>query len=194
MTAQRAKFLGAKYLGATILTAGTGALLLAGAPASAQVDQAIVLNIMRECAKIDDPTARLACYDNNIRNAGAPARAALPGQMAVPQGGRGAPIASNSPQGFGYESVRVPQPGSAARTQGSQLDEISTQVTSIASRGQGIYAFALEGGAQWEFAESVETAYRLPRSGSTVKIERGALGGFLMYFDDQKAIRVRRVR
>ena len=46
----------------------------------------IVLNIMRECARIDDPTARLACYDNNIRAAGGNPNS-VPGQMGAPSGG-----------------------------------------------------------------------------------------------------------
>ena len=54
---------------------------------------------MRECAKIDDPTARLACYDNNIRAGGANPRA-IPGQMPRPNGG-GAVASPNAPSGFG---------------------------------------------------------------------------------------------
>ena len=63
---------------ATILAAGAASLLLAGAPAGAQVDQATAVNILRECARIDDATARLACYDNNIRNVGGTPRVAVP--------------------------------------------------------------------------------------------------------------------
>ena len=48
MTAQRA----------LILLAGTAFLSVAAAPASAQIADDVVLNIMRECARIDDPTAR----------------------------------------------------------------------------------------------------------------------------------------
>ena len=59
----------AKILGATI-AAGAASLLLAGTPAAAQVDQNTAVSILRECARIDDPSARLACYDTNIRNVG----------------------------------------------------------------------------------------------------------------------------
>src|SRR5690606_39592588 len=54
-----------------LLSAAVASLTLTALPASAQVPDGVVLNIMRECAKIGDPTARLACYDNNIRQAGA---------------------------------------------------------------------------------------------------------------------------
>ena len=119
---------------ATILAAGAATLVLPGIPAMAQVDDGIVVNIMRECAKIDDPTARLACYDNNIRAAGASPRAAVPGRMQAPQSSAGAPVASNTPQGFGAESVRAPQRVEAPSSSG-QVDEISATIASIAQRG-----------------------------------------------------------
>ena len=64
---------------ASLVLAGAAAAF-AAAPATAQVSDQIVVNIMRECAKIDDPTARLACYDNNIRAAGGNP-SSQPGQM-----------------------------------------------------------------------------------------------------------------
>ena len=175
---------------ATILAAGAASLLLAGGPALAQVDQNTAVNILRECAKIDDATARLACYDNNIRNIGGTPRAVVPGQMPVPQGGA-APVAANSARGFGAEDVRAPDRFQAPS---GQLQRINTQITSIRPREPGIYAFTLGDGAEWLFAESVESNYRLPRAGSTVEIERGALGSFLMRFEDQTPVPVRRVR
>ena len=178
---------------ATILAAGAATLVLPGIPAMAQVDDGIVVNIMRECAKIDDPTARLACYDNNIRAAGASPRAAVPGRMQAPQSSAGAPVASNTPQGFGAESVRAPQRVEAPSSSG-QVDEISATIASIAQRGPGIYAFTIEGGARWQFAEGVSLSYRVPRVGSTEEIDRGALGSYLMRFDSQEPVPVRRVR
>lgn len=175
---------------ATILAAGTAVLLLAGMPAAAQVDGGIVLNIMRECAKIDDATARLACYDNNIRASGADARATVPAARQAPQVPGGA-VAANSVQGFGAETVRTPQ-GRQAQT--AQLSEISAAITEITQRSPGIYAFTVEGGAQWQFSESASSSYRVPRVGSTVEIERASLGGFLMRFDRQQSIPVRRIR
>ena len=175
---------------ATILAAGAASLFLAGAPAGAQVDQNTAVNILRECARIDDATARLACYDNNIRNVGGPARAVVPGRMQTPQGGA-APVAANSPAGFGAETVRTPERSS---TPAGQLHEIDARITSIRPREPGIYAFTLEDGAEWLFAEGVAQTYRVPRAGSEVEIERGALGSFLMRFDDQTPVPVRRVR
>jgi hypothetical protein len=175
---------------ATILAAGTASLLLAGAPAAAQIDQNTAVNILRECAKIDDATARLACYDNNIRNVGADPRVAVPGRMQTPQGG-GAPVDANNPRGFGAEDVRQPTRSSAPA---GQLQEIDAKVTSVRPREPGFYQFTLEDGAEWLFAEGVTSTYRAPRAGSIVEIERGALGSFLMRYDGQNPVPVRRVR
>jgi hypothetical protein len=171
------------------LAAGAAALLLAGAPAGAQIDQNTAVNILRECARIDDASARLACYDNNIRNVGGTARSTVPGQVQV-QGGA-APVAANSARGFGAEDVRTPDRFSGAS---GQLQEIDARITAIRPREPGIYAFTLEDGAEWLFAEGVQAGYRVPRAGSVVEIERGALGSFLMRFDDQSAVPVRRIR
>lgn len=184
---------------ATILAASAAALALTGAPAVAQVDQGIVLAIMRECSRIDDPTARLACYDNNIRQAGGVARSSVPGQMARPQGGA-APGNVASAQGFGGETIRTaPQPGltpmpGPAPAMSSRLSQITPKVNAVAQREPGVYLVTLEDGAQWQFAESVDFAYRPPVRGSTIEIERGALGNFLMRVDGQEPVSVRRIR
>lgn len=175
---------------ATIAAAAAAALLSTGAPAAAQVSETIVLNIMRECAKIGDPAARLACYDNNIRAAGGAPQASTFGQPPVSQS-NGAPVSPNTPQGFGAEAVRTPQRSQAPA---DQLQRISTRVTAIKQRSPGVYQVTLEDGAQWLFGESVGPSYRIPRTGSTIEIERGALGGFLLRFDSQAPVSVRRVQ
>lgn len=171
-----------------------GTLLGMAASAQAQVPDEVVLNIMRECAKIDDPTARLACYDNNIRAGGFDGRApVVPGQGAAPQGS-GAPITGaspNSPEGFGREDVRTPQ---RFETPQGEVDQITARVASVRQRQPGIYLVTLEGGAEWVFSESVGQSFRPPSRGDSVQIERASLGSFLMMVDGQQGVRVRRLR
>ena len=176
-----------------LLLAAAASLIPLASPATAQVPDNVVLNIMRECAKIDDPTARLACYDNNIRQAGGTPRTA--GAVPLPSDGR-APVAPNTAQSFGIEDVRARQPAQpqATRTQSGRVDEISTRVSSIREREPGTYQLTMDDGAQWRFAESVGLGYRLPRAGSNVEIERGSLGSYLLRFDDQQAVPVVSVR
>lgn len=173
----------------TILAA---ALALSPAPVAAQVSDEIVLNIMRECAKIDDATARLACYDNNIRTAGAnPRRNTIPGAMTSPTGNTGAPVSGGAAQGFGSEDVPNPN---RFETPAGELKEILTRVASVEQVRPGLYRFALQDGAVWEFTETVGSSYRPPRAGSELEIQRGSLGSFLMRFDRQAPVRVRRVQ
>ncbi len=163
-------------------------------PAAAQVDDGIVLNILRECARIDDATARLACYDNNIRSAGAQARTSVPGRMDRPSGG--APAPAGSAAGFGGEDVPVPaRAAERAPARGPSASEsLSAQVVRVDPREPGIYVLTLADGAQWEFVRGVDAAYRLPRSGDTVRIDRAALDSYLLQFNDQMGVRIRRVR
>lgn len=172
---------------ATLLLAAVASLIPAY-PAMAQVSDEVVINILRECAKIDDPTARLACYDNNIRQSGgAPSTATSP---RIPSGGS-APVPSSPSQSFGVDDVRTPR---VAPTRPVQADEIHPRVASISPREPGIYLITLEDGAQWLFAESVGRQFRLPGRGDTIEIERGALGSYLMRVDRQPAVQVRRIR
>lgn len=174
-----------------LMAAGVSLLTLTN-PATAQVDEGIVLEIMRQCARIDDATARLACYDNNIRSSSGEAmRRSVPGTMETPRGGSGAPLESGGATGFGRESIRTPD---RFETPAGEIDELAARVRSVSERERGVYLMTLEDGAQWLFSESVDFSYRPPRAGSTIEISRGALGGFLMRFDEQRSIRVRRIR
>ena len=188
-----------KAQSAKVLLAGVATLLLAPHTVQAQVADEVVLNILRECARIDDPSARLSCFDNNIRAAGSAPRAAAPVARPAPQAGS-APVASNTPrvaantpQGFGSESIReVRQRDSEERRQ--TANEVRALVTGVTERQPGVYLVTLEGGAQWLFNESVASSYRVPDRGSTVEIERGSLGSFLLRYGNQGPVAVRRVQ
>ncbi|OYW45215.1 MAG: hypothetical protein B7Z08_08675 [Sphingomonadales bacterium 32-68-7] len=177
---------------ARIAAAATAVTVLATlpVPAAAQANREAVLNILVECAKIDDPTARLACYDNNIRQAGGVARSTVPGAVRA-QGG-GAPVMpAQGPGGFGAETVRTEQ---RVRAPDAQVDSIRPKVTAVSMREPGIYLVTIEGGAQWLFTDGVDASFRPPRVGSIVEIDRAAMGSFLMRVDGQEGIRVRRQR
>ena len=176
----------------SILALGATALAFTAGPAVAQVDRNIVMNILIECAKIDDPTARLACYDNNMRQVGATPRNTIPGQVRGVQGG-GAPVETQGPQGFGAEDLRSEDPARFSVRPG-QIEEIHPRVASVTPREPGIYLLTFDDGAQWVFAESVAANFRVPRPGETVEIERGALGSYLMHAGQQPPVPIRRVR
>ena len=188
ITAQRATI---RFLGLL----GGAAFAAAAAPSVAQVDPSITLNIMRECAKIDDPTARLACYDNNIRAAGGNPNS-IPGQMARPNGG-GAVANPNAPGGFGADDLRSQSPERFNRygpggSGGAR--EISTTIAAVRERQPGVYLVTLSNGAQWLFAEATSRSYIPPRKGNTVRIEHGALGSYMMVVGKQAGVKVTRIK
>src|SRR5690606_40818376 len=92
---------------ATLLLAAAASLISVAHPAAAQVPDDVVLNIMRECAKIGDATARLACYDNNIRQAGGPPRANAP--SSAPRRGPG-PLPPAPAPTLGSQDALAPRP------------------------------------------------------------------------------------
>jgi hypothetical protein len=177
---------------ASIVAIGAAAALSA-VPALAQADRAAVVDILVECAKIDDPTARLACYDNNMSRVGATPRATVPGQTVRGVTGGAAPVETQGPQGFGYEDVRSEDPARFQPRPG-QLQEIHPRVAAVVPREPGIFLVTLDDGAQWLFAEGVTSQFRLPRRGDTIEIERGSLGSFLMRVGGQPPVPVRRIR
>ena len=191
-----------KAHGAAMILAG-GAILAMGSAAVAQqagrIPDATILNIMRECAKIDDPTARLACYDNNIRAGGFDGRApSVPGQGPAVSGNR-APNTSmggggSGASGFGAEDVKSPKRFESYSQRGQGPDSITARITSVVQRQPGIYLITLDGGAQWLFTDSVPFSFRVPRNGDSVDISHAALGSYLMRFDNQQSVRVRRVK
>ena len=185
MTAFRAQ------LSVLAITAAALPFTMLAAPVAAQVSDEIVLNILRNCAEIDDPTARLACYDNNIRAAGGQPRSSVPGEMAVPSGGAGAPLDTRGPSGFGREDIVTPE---RFNTPAGELEELRARVAAVAQQQRGVYLVTLDDGAQWLFSESVPFSYRPPRVGDRVTIDRASLGSFLMTVNDQASVRVRRVR
>jgi hypothetical protein len=200
----------------TAALALTAALLLA-TPAAAQeqaTDYEAIVRIMRECARIADVAARVACYDNTVgaerliadareAPASAPPRAApvpprrevaaapQPTSRAAPQTANGSASLAQPPatRGFGAETLPVPE---TVREQ--QASEVQLAVTRAESVEPGIYLLTLEDGSQWRFLDAVPMSYDPPRSGAKVDLARASLGSFLMSYADQRSVRIRRVR
>lgn len=172
---------------------GSAAALAIAAPSGAQTPDNVIINILRECAKIADPTARLTCYDNNMGASGTTARS-VPGQGPTVNGGPTPAIASNGASGFGADSIKSPDRFESAEARGQGPDEIRAVVTAAQQREPGVYLVTIDGGAQWLFSDAVSRSFRPPRKGDTVEIQRASLGSFLMVVNNQQGVRVRRVR
>lgn len=174
---------------------------LSAAPASAQGTNA-TLGILVECAKIDEPSARLACYDNNMRSVSGIARNTVPGSVAVTGAGAAVGSGGAAAAGFGGESVRrnretagMPtQTSVAARPVPTGPDTITATIATARLREPGKYLLTLEDQSQWLFSDTVRNDFTPPRKGEKVVIERGSLGSYLARVESQEPVRVRRVR
>lgn len=171
------------------LAIGAGLLLTAASPAGAQGLDA--------CRQIQDPQARLACYDGVAGQPAAPfpgpdsprvgaSRPAAPG-MAAP------PVAAPSPeQKFGAESVRQPTAARAAPPRPQQLEALTATVANVRQSGLGRVALTLDNGQVWQQTETVRLNLD---AGDRVTIERGLLGSYnLVPAGGSRLFKVERVR
>jgi len=177
------------------------ACLLAAPVAShaQQTDYEAIVRTMRDCARIEEVPARVACYDATIQAerliagaepaAPAPplARPAAPPSVTSAQAQAPAPPA---PGGFGAETLRRTSPASEADAAG----KVTLAITRAEPVEPGIYMLTLEDGSQWRFVDAVPASYDLPRAGATIELARGALGGFRMNYGGQRPVRIRRVQ
>lgn len=163
-------------------------LLLLTAPAAAfgQASDASVARF-NECAAVQDDTQRLACFDRVTREvrAATQPQGATPSSPAATQQAR----AREDRDNFGLNAQqREAQRPPSVRT----IDRLTARVAAARPFGAGYWAIMLEDGAIWEIREANPT-YRAPRRGETIRIRRGALGGYLLYAGGQSSVRVTRV-
>ena len=165
-------------------TAGGWAVLAlaAAGPLSAQepgtAADRVTLNILRECAKIADTPARVACYDRNIGVTVAQAAAPLP---AAPRDA--APAAQ-----FGANQLPAPQ-----RPAEQRIDRITATVTAASQQAPGIWLLTLADGTQWQLVDAAGASFDPPRKGSQIEIAAATLGSYILRYRGQTGLRIRRV-
>lgn len=167
--------------------AGVAVMGLSPSVAQAQLDGPTIANVLRECRKIADATARVACYDNIPL--GASAAVATSGSAAHPA--PPAPAAPPAAASSRFGSNQLPRPASAETR---EADEIEAEVASVTTRAPGVYLLTLTDGTQWRFIDPAPSSYAPPRQGSMVTIQRAALGSYLLRHAGQPSTRIRRVR
>lgn len=168
---------------ALLIAAGSLAAIVPG-PAAGQGNDRDVLDGMRACATIDDAGRRTACYDRYLRPPAA-GSAAAPEAIPAPAPAMPRPAIA---------SVGSPRGRVAAEVRGLPEERYRGAVSAAVERAPGIYLLTMQDGAQWQFASTVRGSYDPPSSGSTVEIQPGALGSFLLSYNDQSAVRVIRIR
>jgi hypothetical protein len=144
-------------------------------------ETSVPMSSLKKCAAIDSIAERVSCYDQLAERPAAlqrqapPAAAAPAAAAVVPQVAVAAPAAQQPPpaatkESFGLYSAEHPAAPPA------KITAITAKVVSIGSGASGHPIVTLEGDQVWEMADGDPVL----KSGDTVKIDRAALGSFIM--------------
>lgn len=166
-------------------------LLLAGSaaaqPRAATLERPRAFEALVECRAISDDAARLRCFDTAVT---ALQNAADRRDLVVVDR---AQVRESRRRLFGLAIPRLPVFGG-----GNDADEEEEEIRSIESpvarayqAGYGRWVVTLEDGSTWAQVDNQPIASR-PRRGDAVRVQRAALGTFMMRVAGQPAVRVRR--
>jgi hypothetical protein len=138
---------------------------------------------LRSCAKIDDDTARLACFDREIARV----------SVADPPGKESAPVSLSPEERLGLSEQRVQRLESKGAAQPQAISELQAHILSLSVGNDGRDVFALDNGQTWQQTETQLSFSARP--GDAVTIKKGALGSFwLSKSPGQQSTRVKRLR
>jgi hypothetical protein len=133
------------------------------------------------CKTIEEPTQRLACYDEKVAALDAAQKSEeiiLTDKAAVKEAKRGL---------FGFDIPKIKIFGG-----GDEVEEIEAVVKSVSVNRAGIISIVLEDGARWQQIDT-KILNREPRAGSKARIRKASMGSYLVNFDGGPAIRMRRL-
>ncbi len=167
-----------------------GAAMLVGTSAQAQedpedgVDTPAVIDQMFQCREVEDPEARLACFDREV------------GRVYEAQASRELVIADREQvekTKRGLFGLRLPKIGLFSGDDDKErVNEITATLASAQKRSNGMYIFELEDGARWLQTESI-SGFQRYKAGDTIVIKQAALGSFKAKVNGKRAMRVRRL-
>ena len=137
------------------------------------------------CRTVTDDAARLQCFDN----ATAALQAAAERREVVVVDRQ--QVRESRRRLFGLALPRLPVFGGDDDDDEEDVDHIESPIVSAHQVGYGRRVVRLEDGSTWAQTDDTPIAAR-PRAGQTVRVNRGALGSFMMRVNGQPGVRVRR--
>jgi hypothetical protein len=137
------------------------------------------MSVLKQCAEINEPAKRLACYDQVAERPPA-AGAALPKNSPV---AKDSAAAAPPKESFGLYTAEHPAAPAVEAL-------ITAKVISIGISSSGRSTVALEGNQVWE----LDSADPVLANGDAVTIKRGTLGSFILTTPAGRLHRVHRVR
>ena len=142
----------------------------------------------QQCASVSDDVTRLACYDRIFRSGTAPGAVAEPTASAA--AAPAASVATNPKDDFGLtDAAKRARDPEKAKVQ--MPESITEKVASVGHRPTGELVVTLANGQVWVQIESGSRAQ--VGAGQTVRIEKAALGSYLLVTPKGIATRVRRI-
>ena len=169
---------------------GFGSLALVAAQAA---PPSIPMSVLKQCAEINEPAKRLACYDQVAERPPA-VGAALPknsqgakdsSAAAAPTAAAASAATTTSPpkESFGLYTAEHP---AAPKVEAL----ITAKVISIGISSSGRSTVTLEGDQVWE----LDSADPVLAAGQTVTVKRGTLGSFILTTAAGRLHRAHRIR
>ncbi|WP_114952769.1 hypothetical protein [Sphingosinicella terrae] len=138
------------------------------------------------CRAVTEDAARLRCFDEAAANL----QAATERRDVVVVDR--AQVRESRRRLFGLALPRLPIfGGNADEEDEEEVASIDSQVVSARQDGSGRWVVTLEDGSIWAQVDDNMLALR-PRQGQPVRVNRGALGSYMMRVNNQPGIRVRR--
>lgn len=144
------------------------------------------LQAVFDCAKVQDNTARLACYD---KAAGALNQAETSGDVVVVDKEQ---VRTARRQAFGFSLPSLSLFGSPAAGDGDP-ERLSVDLKAANRGGDGKWVMETTEGATWRQVDD-NSLSRGPRAGAKMVIRKGALGSFFCLIDNQPGVRCVRSR
>lgn len=179
-----------RYLACGIVLSG----LFIGAapqPASAQenvvggADTPEIIEKLFNCRKIEDPAARLNCFDREVaavEQAEESNELVIADREGMKEARRGL---------FGFNLPKIKLFGGDEKGVGD-VDQIEAVISSVRRAGNGKMLFVLDNGARWIQTDGT----RIPPSvdeGDTITIKRAALGSHMAKVGRNRAFRIKRL-
>jgi len=148
-----------------------------------------------ECAAIDDPAARLACFDAafpRARHSSSPKPAAAPAAAEEPAAA--APMAANKPASETREFGLSDKQRAALEAKPAEpvLAATTAAVKTARRLPSGYWLIGLDNGQVWQQTELDANVWLEP--GDMVTIRRASLGSFLLDTPAKYSTRVRRLQ
>ena len=141
-----------------------------------------------DCRQIADSQQRLACFDEQTA---AMASAIETKQVVVLDKKQ---VKETKKSLFGFSLPKLPFFGGKDDDDEQDEDavrEIEAKIVSVRGLGYGEFIFKLDNDSEWQTIESFQGS--TPRSGTSIRIKRAALGSFRANIGGWPAIRIKRI-